>query len=121
MRTVLVSYDLAQPYWNKHVLAQRIMALGTWARPLEQTWYVVTNHDAAEVERQLSHLLGDEDGLLVHEVVGDAALSNAHVRWFHHRCCDIGDADTTNVIPFRRPDTAVPPANGIPARRSRTV
>ncbi len=43
MRTLIISYDLAQPHRNKHVLAQQIMALGqSWARPLEQTWYVRT-------------------------------------------------------------------------------
>jgi hypothetical protein len=51
MRTLIISYDLAQPHRNKHVLAQQIMALGqSWARPLEQTWYVRTESREEQVE-----------------------------------------------------------------------
>jgi hypothetical protein len=43
MRTLIISYDLANPHSNKHALAQEIMAAGhSWARPLDQTWYMKT-------------------------------------------------------------------------------
>ncbi len=46
MRTYLISYDLAKPNRNQHVLAQLIMGLGEkWARPLSNTWYVTSERD----------------------------------------------------------------------------
>jgi hypothetical protein len=44
MRTLLISYDLAKPHRNKHVLAQEIMSLGArWARPLKTPSYPTHN------------------------------------------------------------------------------
>jgi hypothetical protein len=109
MRTLLISYDLAKPHRNKHVLAQEIMSLGTrWARPLEQTWYVSTDHDEVEVEARLSALLDADDGMVIQAVSEDAVLSNAQVRWFRQRRADTGTAETTNVIAF--PMIITPPA-----------
>ena len=51
MRTYLISYDLAKPHRNQHVLAQVIMGLGDkWARPLANTWYVASDRDEIELE-----------------------------------------------------------------------
>lgn len=109
MRTLLISYDLAKPHRNKHVLAQEIMGLGTrWARPLEQTWYVSTDRDEIEVEAKLAALLDADDGMLIQAVSEDAVLSNAQIRWFRQRRADIGTAETTNVIAF--PVVSAPPA-----------
>ena len=71
MRTLIISYDLAQPHRNKHVLAQAIMALGSsWARPLEQTWYVRTEATEDMIEHQLAGHLDPDDGLLIQAVEG---------------------------------------------------
>lgn len=109
MRTLLVSYDLAKPHRNKHVLAQEIMGLGTrWARPLESTWYVSTELDEIEVEAKLASILDSDDGLLIQAVSEEAVLSNAQIRWFRQRRADTGTAETTNVIAF--PLISAPPA-----------
>jgi hypothetical protein len=66
MRTLIISYDLAQPHRNKHILAHHIMAIGnSWARPLEQTWYVRTDASEEEIEAQLRGALDPDDGLLI--------------------------------------------------------
>ena len=54
MRTYLISYDLAKPHLIKHVVAQAIMAAGqSWARPLEQTWYVRSEESEEALEAKL--------------------------------------------------------------------
>lgn len=109
MRTLLISYDLAKPFRNKHILAQEIMGLGTrWARPLEQTWYVSTDRDEIELEARLSALLDTDDGLLIQAVSEEAVLSNTQLRWFRQRRADTGSAETTNIIAF--PLVSAPPA-----------
>jgi len=78
MRTLIISYDLAKPHRNKHILAQAIMALGSsWARPLEQTWYIRTDASEALIELHLSTLLDPDDGVLIQAVKDDAVLTNA--------------------------------------------
>jgi hypothetical protein len=109
MRTLLISYDLAKPNRNKHVLAQEIMGLGTrWARPLEQTWYVSTDRDEIEIEAKLASILDADDGMLIQAVNEEAVLSNTQLRWFRQRRADIGTAEMTNVIAF--PLISSPPA-----------
>ena len=109
MRTLLISYDLAKPYRNQHVLAQEIMRIGArWARPLEQTWYVSTERDEIEVEARLANLLDSDDGMVIQAVTEDAVLSNTQLRWFRQRRADTGSAETTNVIAF--PVISAPPA-----------
>ena len=109
MRTLLISYDLAKPFRNKHILAQEIMGLGArWARPLEQTWYVSTERDEVEIEAQLAVFLDTDDGLLIQSVSEEAVLSNTQMRWFRQRRADTGSAETTNVIAF--PMISAPPA-----------
>ena len=52
MRTYLIAYDLAQPQSSRHAIAGEIMRLGqSWARPLEQTWYVRSEADEGELKR----------------------------------------------------------------------
>ncbi len=109
MRTLLISYDLARPHRNKHVLAQEIMRIGgRWARPLESTWYVTTGSNEVEIESRLARLLDTEDGLLIQAVSEEAVLSNTQLRWFRQRRADVGSAETTNIIAF--PLIAAPPA-----------
>jgi hypothetical protein len=104
MRTYLISYDLAQPHFKKHVVAQAIMALGdSWARPLENTWYVRSEEAPETLEARLARHLDDEDGLLIQGVRGDAFLANTSLRWFRQRQAGIDVAEHANVIAFPFP------------------
>jgi hypothetical protein len=86
MRTYLIAYDLAQPQLSRHALAGEIMRLGqSWARPLEQTWYVRSEADEGELEARLAWMLGAEDGLLIQAVEEEAILVNTRLRWFRQR------------------------------------
>ena len=86
MRTYLISYDLAKPTNNQHVLAQVIMGLGEkWARPLANTWYVTSQRDETELESDLRDMLNEDDGLLIQAVKREAVLTNTSLRWFRQR------------------------------------
>ena len=106
MRTLIISYDLAQPHRNKHVLAQLIMALGSsWARPLEQTWYVRTEATEDMIEHQLAGQFDPDDGLLIQAVKDDAVLTNTALRWFRQRRAgiEIGVTPTSSPSPSCHP------------------
>ncbi len=104
MRTLIISYDLANPHLNKHVLAQQIMALGeAWARPLEQTWYVRTDAREESIEAKLSGLLESDDGLLIQAVEDSAVLTNTALRWFRRRRPALDIVEGSNVIAFPAP------------------
>lgn len=119
MRTFLVSYDLAKPNRNKHVIAQEIMGLGErWARPLESTWYVEGRVSAAEMERRLSGLLDTDDGLLIQQVENAAVLSNTSLRWFRQRRAEIDIAPDSNIIAFPAPPAPEPAEPELPFARA---
>lgn len=104
MRTYLISYELAKPHLLKHVIAQAIMSIGhSWARPLEQTWYVRSEETEDAIEAQLAHMLGTEDGLLVQRVKDEAVLTNTSVRWFRRRQSGVVTGGDTNIIAFPMP------------------
>lgn len=109
MRTFLISYDLAKPHRNKHVLAQTIMCLGqSWARPLEQTWYVRAEAQSEDaIEGRLAPLLDGDDGLIVQAVSEEAVLTNTALRWFRQRRAGVDVAPGGNVLAF--PPSPVPP------------
>jgi hypothetical protein len=101
MRTYLVSYDLAKPHITKHLVAQAIMSLGSsWARPLENTWYVRSEEGEETLEAWLSRYLEAEDGLLIQPVKEEAVMTNTSLRWFRQRRAGIDVAEHTNVIAF---------------------
>lgn len=107
MRTFLISYDLAKPVCNKHVLAQEIMAIGErWARPLEQTWYVSSEESEAGIEARLAGLLEENDGMLIQAVDEKAVLTNTSLRWFRQRRAPVEIAEGSNVIAFPQPPAA---------------
>ena len=86
MRTFLISYDLRQPAHNKNAIASAIMMLGqSWARPLDQTWYIKADLEGGDIENVLHHLLDEDDGLLVQCVEHKAMLANTQLRWFKQR------------------------------------
>jgi len=106
MRTYLISYDLAKPHLIKHIIAQAIMAAGqSWARPLEQTWYVRSDESEEAIEAKLTRILDSEDGLLIQRVKDDAILTNTSVRWFKRRQAGVETGGDTNVIAFPLPST----------------
>ncbi len=101
MRTYLISYDLAKPHVSKHVVAQAIMSLGSsWARPLENTWYVRSDECEETLEAWLGRYLEADDGLLIQPVKEDAVMTNTSLRWFRQRRAGIDVAEHTNVIAF---------------------
>lgn len=101
MRTYLISYDLAKPHQTKHVVAQALMSLGTsWARPLEQTWYVRSEEGEQALEARLARYLDTDDGLLIQAVKDEAVMTNTSLRWFRQRRAGIEVEEHTNVIAF---------------------
>ena len=101
MRTFLISYDLAHPNRNKHVIATAIMSLGqSWARPLEQTWYVRADASEVDIEHRLCGLLDGDDGLIVQSVNDDAQLTNTSLRWFRQRRTPFDLESSNNIIAF---------------------
>lgn len=110
MRTFVISYDLANPIANRHVVAQAIMETGdAWARPLESTWYIKTDKAREDVEASLKPLLTDDDGLLVQAVQGQAAMANTTLRWFHQRRPAFDLPENSNVVAFPVTIPAKPP------------
>ena len=100
MRSFLISYDLASPASNRHAITSAIMMLGTtWARPLDQTWYINADLDEDDIQSLLGGLLEDDDGLIVQCVRDDAILSNTSLRWFKQRPLP-QDAVDTNIVAF---------------------
>ena len=96
MRTYLITYDA--PLHARHGLSGAIMRLGeAWARPLETTWYVQSHERAQALERQLTHLLDGDEGLLIQQVETDAVLTNTALRWFRRRR---SEANVSNVVAF---------------------
>ena len=104
MRTYLISYDLAKPHISKHIVAQAIMSLGaSWARPLENTWYVRSDESEDVLETWLARHLDSDDGLLIQPVKEEAVLTNTSLRWFRQRRAGIDVDEHTNVIAFPFP------------------
>jgi hypothetical protein len=111
MQTYLVSYDLADPAFNRNALNSAIMMLGqSWARPLAQTWYVRTDLGEEDIESLLRGLLQADDGLLIQSVDDEARLAGTRMRWFRQRPL-LQDGAATNIVAF--PVVAEPtiPAN----------
>jgi hypothetical protein len=101
MRTYLISYDLAKPHVSKHVVAHAIMSLGSsWARPLENTWYVRSDESEETLEAWLGRYLESDDGLLIQPVKEEAVMTNTSLRWFRQRRAGIDVDEHTNVIAF---------------------
>ena len=119
MRTYLVSYDLAKPHLTKHVVAQAIMSFGSsWARPLEQTWYVRAEEDEDAIEQWLARFLDTDDGLVIQAVKDDAVMTNTQLRWFKQRRAGIEVDDHANVIAFPMHGEASPAQPELPFARA---
>ncbi len=108
MRTYLVSYDLADPAFNRNALTSAIMMLGqSWARPLAQTWYVKSDLVEGDIESILRELLQHDDGLIVQAVDDEARLAGTSMRWFRQRPL-LQELPENNVVAF--PVVTEPPA-----------
>jgi hypothetical protein len=119
MRTYLISYDLAKPNRNQHVLAQLIMGLGEkWARPLSNTWYITSERDETELESELKDLLADDDGLLIQATKREAILTNTSLRWFRPRRPGMDLAPDANIIAFQMPPGREPVEPELPFARA---
>ena len=119
MRTYLISYDLAKPNRNQHVLAQVIMGLGDkWARPLASTWYVASEREEFELEAELRDILAEEDGLLIQAVKREAVLTNTSLRWFRQRRAGLDIAPDSNIIAFPMPPQPEPMEPELPFARA---
>jgi hypothetical protein len=106
MRTYLISYDLAHPNRNQHVVAQVIMSLGEkWARPLANTWYVTSEREEVELETELREMLAEDDGLLIQATKREAVMTNTSLRWFRQRRPGLDLAPDGNIIAFPSPAT----------------
>ena len=115
MRTFLISYDLANPACNKHAIATAIMSIGSsWARPLEQTWYVKSDVDETELESGLLDLLDEEDGLIVQAVSEEAVMTNTQLRWFRQRRPAFDLDPETNVVAFPTKSGPAPAQSELP-------
>lgn len=108
MQMFLISYDLAAPTVNKNAMTHAIMMLGqSWARPLEQTWYIKANVEAGDIEQVLRGLLDDDDGLLVQSVEDEAIMANTQLRWFKQRTQPLAGIDPNVVaLPAAYEETA---------------
>lgn len=109
MRTFLVCYDLAYPAFNKaDVVSTITMSAASWARPLDNVWYIRTDGDQQEVEDGLRGVIGLEDGLLIQAVRDEAVLMNTGLRWFRQRRVDARvEAAHDNIVAFPGRESAV--------------
>ncbi len=82
MPTLLIAYDIGSDGHPTAALAAAIRQLGLrWARPLASLWYIETDKSVIDIETSLASYLSDDDGLLIQEVIGQAALANTMLRW----------------------------------------
>jgi len=65
MYPLLITYDLIKPGQDYKALFAAIKAVGTWARPLESVWIVVTRSSAKKVRDELEEHIDENDKLLV--------------------------------------------------------
>lgn len=101
MRTYMIAYDLARPARHKHAMATIIMSLGSsWARPLEQTWYIRSDLEENEIEGRLAALLDDDDGLIIQSVSETGIMTNTQLRWFRQRRPAFDVEQDSNVVAF---------------------
>lgn len=120
MRTYVISYDLAEPARNEHAVTETIMGLGEkWARPLANTWYVMSDRDEAELEADINWFLADEDGLIIQAAKRDAMLTNTSLRWFRQRRAGGAAASSTgNVVAFPAPQAPQPDEPELPLAKA---
>ena len=86
-KTFLVSYDLNKGETSSEYqrLIKEIKALGTWAKPLESTWFVVSESSASSIRDHLTQFIDGNDEILVMDVTDDnwasRGLNSDVVQW----------------------------------------
>jgi hypothetical protein len=80
MNVYLITYDLRQPGRDYRSLHAAIRSYGNHLHPLESTWFIASNLDAAAIRNDLARHVDINDGLLVLKCAQVAAwqgLSNS--------------------------------------------
>ena len=83
--TYTIQYDLPKPGQNYTQLSHAIKQLGTWSKPLESCFAVVTSMTVRQIRDFLTPYLDSNDKLLVTQVGPDWAsrnLTDEDVLWF---------------------------------------
>ncbi len=75
MKVNQINYDLRNQR-NYQDLIAKIKSYGTWAKPLESCWLIVTEQSASQIRDSLSSVMDNDDGLLVTRLQGEAAWRN---------------------------------------------
>jgi hypothetical protein len=73
MAVYLISYDLIPPGQKYNRVHTTIKSYGTWAKPLESTWFVKSNENVQDVRGKVLNVLDANDKLLVVEVTRNAS------------------------------------------------
>ncbi len=73
LQTFLIAYDLNKGETSSEYkrLIDQIKKLGSWAKPLESTWFVVSESSASEIRDHLKKFIDSNDELLVMNVTDD--------------------------------------------------
>lgn len=86
MTTYLISYELSKPYHRNHLLSQALMCLGdSWARPLQNTWYIRSKETEGKLKQKLGPFIDGEDAFLIQIVDEEVTLVNTSLRWFKQK------------------------------------
>lgn len=75
MKVYQIDYDLRNRR-DYQSLYDRIQSYLMWCRPMESTWVIATDSNAAEVRDYLIGALDRDDGILVTRLEGEAAWYN---------------------------------------------
>ena len=70
-RTFLIAYDLNKGSSEYLRLIKEIKELGSWAKPLESTFFVVSSLTASDIRDHLNKFIDSNDELLVMDVTDD--------------------------------------------------
>ena len=77
MMTYLISYELSNPLHRRHQISEAMMCIGeSWARPLENTWYIRSKEDEDIITEKLGRLIDEDDALLIQTVDDEVTLLN---------------------------------------------
>lgn len=68
MKIYCIGYDLNESDKDYESLIEQIKSYGTWWHHLDSTWFIETNHTAAEIRDHLGQYIDSNDELLVFRV-----------------------------------------------------
>lgn len=76
-RNLFISYDLNAPGQKYDLVANKIKALGSWAKVQKSFWYLNTSNTAEEVAKAIWSVMDSNDSL----IVVDSTSNDAY--WFN--------------------------------------